>query len=137
MQHLAVWEKNVVFLNYTKVFDIDLNNLNELGMSKSLPYVDIKFDKTVSFEKKPAPPENADTGYVWEVDLNYTDTAKYPLWTFHFVRTIKNYQFSFIRSIRKSTNLKTYSPPKKLICDHADKKNFPQYTHLKFLLAQR
>ena len=63
-------------VNDTKMLDIDSNNPYGLRMSKSSPYTYIRNDETIGLEKILSTADNADTGYVLEVDLKHTDKAR-------------------------------------------------------------
>ena len=49
----------------------DANNLYGWAMSECLPYKDIKFDNDVSLKTILNTPDDADTGYILEVDLKF------------------------------------------------------------------
>ena len=103
----------------------DANNLYGHSMSQSLPYDEIKFDKSVKLEDILNTPDDSDIGFFIEVDSTYPDNIK---------EKTKNFPFA---PVNEKINPDPYTQTKKLICDWSDKENYLiHYRMLKFHVRQ-
>jgi len=55
---------------------VDANNLYGYAMSEALPYKDIKFNNDINLETILRTPDDADTGYMVEVDSEFPEELR-------------------------------------------------------------
>ena len=104
-------------------------------MSQSLPYDEIKFDKSVKLEDILNTPDDSDIGYFIEVDLKYPDNRKQKTKHFSFVPVNKEINPDDFSDYMKKIKPSTYTQTKKLICDWTNKRNYLiRYKMLKFCI---
>ena len=85
-------KRYLVSVNDTETLDIDSKNLYDFGLSQSLPCANSKFDNAKNLEKLLSTTDNADTGYVSEIEQKYTEKAKKYEYKFVSVQRRKKYQ---------------------------------------------
>ena len=116
-----------------KILYIDANNLYGWAMSESLPYGEIKLDKSVELEDILNTPHDSDIGYFVEIDLIYPDNPKQKTKNFPIAPMNKKIDLNNFNDYMNEIKPDTYIQTKKLICDWTNKKNYlVHYRMLKF-----
>jgi hypothetical protein len=118
---------------------LDANNLYGLAMSKSLPYADYKWNNDEwTVEKIMEVGEDAETGYILEVDLEYPDSLHdahndYPLAP---ENNIKGIPSKYIKARMEELKLKTASVGKLIPNLNSKIRYITHYRNLQFYIDQ-
>ena len=116
-----------------KILYMDATKLYGHSMSQMLPYDELKFEKDISLEEGLNTSDDNEIGYFLEADLKYSDNIKEKTKNFPFCPENKKINPNKYNDYMNNIKPKSYTKPKKLICDWTDKKKYLiHYRMLKF-----